>query len=281
MAEIYYCEYVLIPYPADLKDRPSVSLRHETAIDETPTGREKRRSRRAVLRRILRWTLTAKDGEWAGRMEETFRIAQENKKACVPRFLSARRIAAIEGTTITLDAVADVDFPAGSTIWWSTPDASAYGLAIVTASTSATVTVSAIAEGMAVGAYISPIALGFIEASPTVKEISGGARRFTLSFAQSMGDLNGSFRTLDPESASLGVSISGELVEVSPNRECSEPQALAVSISGSLVTVVVSASDSDAAALGVSLSGSIQVVAFNTNTSEPSSLGVTISGTLA
>jgi len=134
---------------------------------------------------------------------------------------------------------------------------------------------------MAVGAYISPIALGFIEASPSVKEISGGARRLTLSFAQTMGDLNGPFRTLDPDSAALGVSISGELVEVSPNRECSEPEALAVSISGSLVTVVVSASASDSAALGVSISGSIQVVAFNTNTSESSSLGVTISGSLA
>lgn len=276
--EIYLGNHVFLPYGANWKTRPKVSLGSLTNSRETPVGGEVRATAWATLRRTLEWTITGRDGEECGRIEETVRAALAARCAGAPNWLAARSIASVAGNVITLDTEPDLPLAQGTVLWFGGLGSAAYGLCTVASAVGRSVTLVAAPAGITAGMQIAPLILGTLDSDPDVSEIHGAARSWALRLTES-GDLHGLSRA-GSEAMGLGLSVSGSLKTFSPNGSVSDAAILGISISGGLVTVVVSGAVDDAATLGISLSGTLAVVVVGTSATDAANLGITLSGTL-
>ncbi|MFA5266089.1 MAG: hypothetical protein WC378_19885, partial [Opitutaceae bacterium] len=235
MAEIYYGNYVLLGYAANWKTRPKATLRMLTNSREANIGSELRGSSWAMYRRVQEWLVTGRDGEECGRIEETIRVAQVAKKAAAPYWLAARSVSSVNGNVITLDVAPDPAYAPGQIMWFGGLRSSAYGLAIVLGASGRELTLAAVPEGLSAGVQCAPVLLGILDGDPSVKEVHGASRSWTLALAQTMGDLAGQIRT-EEESATMGISISGNLIDMTPVRASAAASVIGISISGNLVT---------------------------------------------
>ncbi|MBN2069102.1 MAG: hypothetical protein JW739_05645 [Opitutales bacterium] len=276
--ETYYGDYVLLPYHAAWNDAPVVILQAKTSTEETLHGQLLRASAWHTLQRSQEWTIMSKSAVETDQIAETIRVALESQHAAAPYFLAMRMVAEVGPDSITADYDPDGGLDAGSTIWWRNASG-LHGLCNVAARDGKVLTLSERPEGLDPGSYVAPIILGTLDASISEEELNGACRKWTLRLQGLMGDINGSLREVE-DAFAVAVSISGELVEVSPDRDANEPVTLGVVVSGQLLTVVVSRETPEAVNLGVGISALLDQVAFNTTSQDPLTMSVSISGSL-
>ncbi len=273
--EIYLGQHVILPYAANWKTRPKVTLGSLTNSREAPAGTEIRASAFATLRHTLDWTITGQDGEECGRIEETLRLALVEKRAGAPFWLAVRAIAAVAGNVITLDAEPDVEIATGTVLWFGGLCANAYGICTVASVSGCSVTLVAAPAGLVAGMQIAPVMLGTLEPDPDVSEVHGAARSWKLRLKTS-GDLHGLARS-GSEAMGLGLTIGAVRNGTIIGRNADECQVLALTISATRTTIVVGAATEEAMAMALSIAASRNEIAINQTHTESGRLALTIS----
>jgi hypothetical protein len=267
MADLYLGSYVVIPYPANWRERPKLNYVLSTAIAEKTPGAEKRGVMYAKIRASIEWLVTGLDGEMSGRIEETLRIAQAAKKAAVPNWLSERSIVSISGNVLTLSAAPDPALEAGQTIWWGQYEG-AFGLATVRSVSGANVTLDSVPDGLAAGHHIAPLILGRVDDDPSVEEIDGAAREWTIKLVETSGNLSGATRTVE-DALAVALEMAGmEFSEIVDDDEEQEDGGVAsLGFSGVMTQTVFDAgvfgdADGDGAGVSIGMSGVMTRIAF-------------------
>jgi hypothetical protein len=273
--EIFLGNHVFLPYGANWKTRPKASLGSMTNSRETPVGGEVRATAWATLRRTQDWTVTGRDGEECGRIEETVRVALAARCAGAPYWLASRAIAAVNGNVITLDAAPDLPLAQGTILWFGGLGAAAYGLCTVASASGRSVTLVAAPAGIAAGMQCAPVLLGTLDSDPDVSEIHGAARSWTLRLTES-GDLHGLTRS-GAEAMGLGLSIAAVRNGTILGRNANEFQVLALTISATRTTIVVGQATAEAMAMAISIAATRDEIAINQTHAETAGLNLTIS----
>lgn len=278
MSELYYGEYVVIPYKANWRTVPQITLKSKTGVNSKPKGNEQRATEWAVVRREQKWLITGFDGEQCGKIEETLRVAQEDEMAACPYFLAMRKVASVDGTAIELDYAADLTYAAGWPLWWCSRDGTIYGVVNVLSATDETVTLVSKPDGLTTGCFIAPLLLGRVETAPEIKEINGAGREWTIRLTETGGDNMRSSWVEADEALTMELGLSGNLVTFIYTREVSEALEMEIGISGSLIEMVVGITASEAMSVDLGVSGAFATYAFNTDAAEAIAVALGLSG---
>ncbi len=279
MSELYYGEYVVIPYKANWRTLPQVTLKSKTGVKSGPKGNEQRATEWAVLRREQKWLVSAYDGERCGKIEETLRVAQEEKMAACPYFLAMRKVASVDDSTIALDYPADLSYAAGWPLWWCSRDGTSFGVVNVLSTDGETVTLVSRPDGLTAGCFIAPLLLGRIETAPEVKEIDGSSREWTITLTETGGDNMRSSWVEADEALAMEIGLSGDLVTFIITRTQTEVLEMEIGLSGSLISMVVDLAASEALSVVLGVSGTFGIYVLNNPISDELAFELGISGT--
>jgi hypothetical protein len=206
MAELYYGEHVLIPYPANWKTVPTLKLVHSSQVDETPRGEEGRASIWHAFRREQTYVISSLDGEQSGRMEETLRVALESKIVACPFWLAMRHIKSIAGPVCTLAHELALPVVAGQRLWWASEDRKNFGLVAVASGSGTSLTLSDLPDGFGAGGVIAPVLCGRINGKPNIKPTNGACRSYTITIRERGGSAILSRTVEDALTLSVGMS---------------------------------------------------------------------------
>jgi len=180
MSQLLYGDFVVVPFRANWKTRPKLTLRGMTDSRQAPVGSEQRATRWSSPRRDLSWLVTGFDGAECAQIEETLRAALVARYAAAPAVLSERCAVSVDGAVLTLDRPFDVVPVAGQSLWWSADRMGPYGLVVVESISGTTLVLSSAPAGLVAGSHVAPLMLGTLD-EPTVNEIHGAAKSWELT----------------------------------------------------------------------------------------------------
>jgi len=280
---IFVSDTVLLSPLPDWETLPEYKLLHSTDVSVGGVGglgQETRDSIWHTFRRQQSWTVKRMDGDSAFAFEEEISVAQEDKACCVPYFAALNQVESISGLTLSLVLTLGVTQGSGSVMWWCNAATGEAGTVQVRSGAGTQITaLTSVPDGLVAGCFIAPLIYGALDSAKR-QELEGASCLYTLSITERAGAASGPARTISEALSMALSSVSGEMVEVSPNRETTDAAGVGITLSGALVTVVVSTPVSDAAGVGITLSGTLVTVVLNTDIAESAGMGITISGSL-
>lgn len=205
--------HVLFPHRANWADRPKLSRRWENEVSDSEFGNESRYALRSVPRKVLEWTVTARDLQEQSQLVDRIVAAMNSGLACAPQWGRASELAEDVAAGDSTIEVEPTLWPWAADDYMILLDGDEFEVAQILSVAGEILTLTAGVAGAHVGPFVWPLFFGQFDVDNygLISERQGSA---TLSIAELTSPEAVTIGTSTPEIDGIGGWIISDTFEV-------------------------------------------------------------------